>query len=102
MIDYLGSQYGLRCASPGDIPTDKHYVIIEFGTIHIPADQRSIQHPGHGYPASTEITASYIAFSDKDHWEAAIKKRALAGDKFTALYASPAAIEKQIAVKVAY
>lgn len=36
-----------------DIPEDVQYVIFQQSSQHIPGDERSRNHPGHGYPAST-------------------------------------------------
>jgi len=38
----------------GDIPEEPHYMILKFESVHIPGDERSRTHPGHGYPAHAE------------------------------------------------
>lgn len=54
-----------------DFPTKEHLAIITFDTIHIPADQRSIDCPGHGYPATTEPVMRYVWYDlqDREFWE---------------------------------
>lgn len=61
--------------SPADIPDKKHWAALVFGTIHIPGDERSRSHPGHGYPASTETKIDYIAFDDKEEAEKWVSQR---------------------------
>lgn len=55
-----------------DVPKTEHWAIITFGTIHIPGDERSRTHPGHGYPAYDQPTATYEVFKDKVQWTAAV------------------------------
>lgn len=45
-----------------DVPQEEHYAVITGTIIHVPGDERSIQAPGHGYPAHTEHAISYQAF----------------------------------------
>lgn len=48
------------------IPTEDHYAIIENQSVHIPGDERSRTHPGHGYPASTENFIRYMAIIKRE------------------------------------
>lgn len=85
------------CNSASDIPLCEHYAIIESGSISIPGDQRSIDCPGHGYPASTENFVRYISYINQAEWEAEIKKRMSSGfdsdKKFVAMFVNPATIQ---------
>ena len=56
-----------------DVPTDQHWAILTFTSVHIPGDERSRTNPGHGYPASTERYVEYTAFTNEEEWEAEIK-----------------------------
>lgn len=61
--------------SERDLPPGKHYVIMTFGTIYIPGDERSRTHPGHGYPASTETTINCTTYSTKEEWQEEIQRK---------------------------
>ncbi len=41
---------------------------------HIPGDERSRTHPGHGYPAHTVTETVIKTFNSKEEWEAWIVK----------------------------
>lgn len=60
-----------------DFPHGDHLAIIEFGTITIPGDERSRQHPGHGYPEHSEPAMTYIYYTmeDRKYWEYDISQR---------------------------
>jgi hypothetical protein len=91
------------CKSTADIPKTEHYAIVENRSVFIPGDQRSIDFPGHGYPASTEHFLEYVAYTEKEEWEAEIKKRLTAtyGDKnFLALKVTPAEIKTSFEVNI--
>ena len=62
------------CSSPSQVPNIDHYAIITGTSVYIPGDQRSKDYPGHGYPESTNNYIQYLAYFDKDEWEAAISK----------------------------
>lgn len=55
-----------------DIPNGPHYaiMIIRKVSVSIPGDLRSQTHPGHGYPASTEMydDIQYLSFPDDSSW----------------------------------
>ena len=86
-----------------DVPDGDHYVILEFDSIYVHGDQRSIDYPGHGYPASTENFSRYISFTNKDEWETEITKRMnsqYSRKEFVALKVSRAVIETSHKVKI--
>jgi len=67
------NQYGGRLlegpvTSPGFV-----IIVFETETIHIPGDERSRTHPGHGYPAHdrTVRTPKIYFFKEKTEWERA-------------------------------
>jgi hypothetical protein len=91
------------CHTTKDIPTSPHYAILDQRSVHIPGDERSRTHPGHGYPASTEQVWDYIVFADRESWEEEIKSRQRSewGRKdFIAISATPATINTTIQVEV--
>jgi len=91
------------CHNTSEVPKTEHYAIIENRSVSIPGDQRSIDFPGHGYPASTEHFLEYVAYTEKQEWEDEIKKRLSAtyGDKnFLALKVTPAEIKTSFEVKI--
>ena len=59
---------------PNDLPPGEHFVILTFGTITIPGDERSRTHPGHGYPESTETTIGCEVFQTEEGWKAEIQR----------------------------
>ena len=68
---YQGRKY---VSSPNDLPPGEHYVILTFGSITIPGDERSRTHPGHGYPESTQNTTEVQVYETKEGWEAEIQR----------------------------
>ena len=64
---------------PSDLPPGEHYAILVFGSVHIPGDERSRTHPGHGYPAHSEPKVEYIVFTGREAWEQEVKRRAVDG-----------------------
>jgi len=65
-------------SSPEDLPPGEYFIILTFGTITIPGDERSRTHPGHGYPESTETTISCEVYETREGWEAEIQRRTTA------------------------
>lgn len=57
------------------MPMDK-YGIIETTQQHIPGDERSRTHPGHGYPAHTVTHTTFTECESKEEWEALIQRKA--------------------------
>ncbi len=95
------------CHTKDDVPKNRHYAIITFGSIHIPGDERSRTNPGHGYPAHDEHTAQYQAFDNQTEWESEINKIARANttshhkEDFVALVVDPAIVTTQVVIKTA-
>jgi hypothetical protein len=92
------------CRSIKDIPTEQHYAILSQKSTHIPGDEHSRTHPGHGYHARTEYSWDYIVFPDRESWESEIKKRkgsVFASDgNYVAISAIPATINTSIQVDI--
>ena len=96
-----------NCQGPNDIPKEEHYAII-FGTsVYIPGDQRSIDYPGHGYPASTNYYPEYVSYTDKQEWmDEIIKLQAENAEgkyskkDFVAMKVTPAKIETTVKVNI--
>ena len=61
-------------------PMQKHWAILKFTSIHIPGDERSRTHPGHGYPAHNQEIVEYVAFDSEEEWLEEIK--VLEGDSY--------------------
>lgn len=74
-----------------DMFRGKHFVILEFSSYHVPGDERSKQHPGHGYHAHDVAYTRYRATQDKQEWENEIAKQTLARMPFVAFVAGPLA-----------
>lgn len=49
-----------------DLPSTMHYAALIDASVHIPGDQRSIDHPGHGYSASNQSYLEYKVFKDAE------------------------------------
>ena len=64
------------CHQEEDVPKGAHFAILFFRTVYIPGDERSQTHPGHGYPASNESVCDYVAYDNRDEWEAEIRRLA--------------------------
>jgi hypothetical protein len=94
----------IYCHKSKDVPKEKHYAIITFGSVTIPGDERSRTNPGHGYPEHTESTASYVAYTNKEEWEAEVKRLAAEErswrDDFIALVVQPAKVSKSVSINV--
>lgn len=109
MNNYAGFEYPDKFVSDiKDMPKEKHWAIIEYGSIHIPGDQRSIDCPGHGYPAHSESTIKYEAYFTKEKWLKQIEYResnnnfnSYSRRDYTALEVNPVKINKNISVEVA-
>lgn len=57
-----------------DIPKEPHYVIVKIRGVHIPGDERSRTHPGHGYGERTEYHPEMRVTTNRAHWEKEIVK----------------------------
>ena len=64
------------CRSTSDIPTGDHYAFLVLVRTDIPADTRSINFPGHGYPAHVVSTWEYIVYPNRASWEKEVKAHA--------------------------
>lgn len=95
---------GKRVSSFRDVPTGRHWMILQFGTAHTPGDERSRTHPGHGYPASDDPVAYYEAYTDEGEWRQAIEKLANptygSRKEFYAAEVNPAIIVTSVSVQV--
>jgi len=49
---------------------EEKYAVIRKVSHHIPGDERSRTHPGHGYPAHTVTETVIQTFESKEEWEA--------------------------------
>jgi len=92
------------CYTKKDVPTTKHYAILTFSTYTVPGDERSRTNPGHGYPAHTESTAEYVAYTDRDEWEAEVSRltldRSYGQTDFVAMVVGPVNVTTKVAVEV--
>jgi hypothetical protein len=50
------------CSKKEDIPKTAHLAVLRFYTVHIPGDERSRTHPGHGYGPEDKAVVEYISF----------------------------------------
>ncbi len=87
----------------GDLPTEPHWAIIKFTTVHIPGDERSRTHPGHGYPARSEAVVNYEAYDDEQDWLDAIQKieddnRRYSSTSYRAVKVEPVKVNTRIQV----
>jgi hypothetical protein len=83
-----------------DLPDGEFYAIVQNNSVHIPADERSKTHPGHGYPASTEYFLGMRIFSKEDLIEE-IKRRqskVSSRDNFKILQIKTVSFETEIKV----
>lgn len=62
------------CHGKKDIPTATHFAALVFGSVYVPGDQRSVDAPGHGYPAHSEATVDYIAFDSTEEMQGWVEK----------------------------
>lgn len=84
-----------------DVPEGPHWAIIKFGSIHIPGDERSRTHPGHGYPAHNEPVVKYEAYLTEEAWLAAIEQiesREFHQESYVAMKVEPQTITKTVSV----
>ena len=81
-----------------EMPTEPHYAVMTFSSIHIPGDERSRTNPGHGYAAETVLTKAYIVFESRDAWERYTKSNH--NDQMIAMHVTPAAITTQTNVSI--
>ena len=82
------------------MPKGPHWAIVTYGSIHHSADQRSIDNPGHGYPAYSEEIVKYQAFEVEDDWKEQIREYTARRETFTAMKVLPAKITTEINVEI--
>jgi hypothetical protein len=58
-----------------ELPKGEHWVILQGMTMTIPGDERSRTCPGHGYPEHSEKYMVYESFTNKEEFEAELKRR---------------------------
>ena len=88
---------------PSRLPARLHYAALVFSHITIPGDQRSIDHPGHGYPEHTESTVNYIAFdneSDMRLWVAREETSGYEKKNYRIISACPTKLNVKVVVDV--
>ena len=86
--------------SPEDYPSEDHYAIVEFSSVHVPGDERSRTHPGHGYPAHDVPTMSYKAYDDQIEWEKEIARLEERKARYKAFSAKPARVSVKTTIRV--
>lgn len=86
----------------GKMPREPHFAIVTYDSVYHAADQRSIDHPGHGYPAYSESIVKYQAFSDaeEDDWREMIRDYTARSVGFTAMRVTPASVRTEVIVDV--
>jgi len=87
------------------IPDVQHWAIITTSSIYIEGDERSRTNPGHGYPAHSETTIQYQAFTNEEEWKKEVVRMSTpttwsSPKSFRAMKVFPAAIETNISVRV--
>lgn len=84
-----------------DVPNGEHFVIIKDNRIHIPGDERSRTHPGHGYPAHDQEFLSYEAYLTQNKLLQAITELDTRSEKnYRVLKVSPMTVKKQVSLSV--
>ncbi len=82
------------------MPTEPHWAIVKYSTISHAADQRSIDHPGHGYGAYTESIVTYETFVFQKDWTDAIKDLEARNITYSAMKVFPAKVSSEVVVTV--
>jgi hypothetical protein len=83
-----------------DLPERQCWIILQSETVHVPGDERSRTHPGHGYPEHTERHWSIQVFDDAESWTKEIELLAKNNREFQAGVYCPAAVETSVTVRV--
>ena len=99
----MGHQYPDKFVNDKkDMPSGKHWAIIEYSSVHIPGDQRSIDCPGHGYPAHNEAIVKYKAYLTEEKWLEQIEYMETEdrSTNYTALIVNPVKVNKKVSVRV--
>ena len=80
------------------------YGIIDKSTQHIPGDERSRTHPGHGYGEHTVTTTRITEYKDKGEWERAIRRKATPSfgqpEKFKAIVYREVEVQTHVKINI--
>lgn len=88
------------CHTASDVPKTEHFAIVVFSSYYVEGDQRSRDHPGHGYPGHTEHTAQYRAFTNRAEWEEEVANHTSKKDNFVAMVVKPAQVDTVVKVNI--
>jgi hypothetical protein len=79
-----------------DVPKTEHYAILVYKqhSVYHEGDERSRTHPGHGYPAYTEVftKVEHYVTTDYKNWEDQVKHYAANKEQFVAFKVDQLAI----------
>lgn len=79
------------------------YAIVTVDSTHVPGDERSRTHPGHGYPEHTVYHPSLQVFTDEAAWKAEIERLAKPASgivrPFRAFVLTPVSVETAVVVR---
>jgi hypothetical protein len=82
------------------LSNEPYFAILVPSSTYVPGDQRSMDHPGHGYPASTEHHWDILAFESQEEWESEVLRLQNRGDDFQAVKIVPAKITTNISIDI--
>ena len=82
------------------MPTGPHWAVVTYDSVYHAGDQRSIDHPGHGYPAYSEEIVKYQAFTDEEEWKETIRDYEARNITYSAMKVLPAKITTDINVEI--
>lgn len=82
------------------MPKGPHWAIVTYGSVYHEGDQRSIDNPGHGYPAYSEEIVNYQAFENEDDWKEQIRDYTIRKETFSAMHVNPAKITTEVNVEI--
>lgn len=86
------------CKYAADIPKDKHWAVIRFGTVYIPGDERSRTNPGHGYQAEHMPISEYHSFDDFEKLREYVKLHS--EDNLRVLDVEPLQVVKEVNIRM--
>jgi hypothetical protein len=88
--------------SISSIPKTEHWAILSETSHYIPADQRSIDHPGHGYPAETVTSISYQVFDSEEKLLAELTSlhRYTSRRNYRAIHVNPLEVVTDVSIKL--
>lgn len=78
------------------------FAVVYVELTHVPGDQRSIEHPGHGYPAHTLKHNIFKSFEDEKAWREWIDRemRRSSPTKFSAYRCIPVEVSSEVKVNI--